>query len=77
MVCDRLEVLHDGGEVELIACTREASEAHTLEAMMGLQVSKAHLHLLAFVSRPVELRCAHQRAGVIAGIFIEIACDLA
>src|SRR5215472_13055954 len=31
-----LEVLDDGREVELVACTREAPQAHSLEAVMGL-----------------------------------------
>jgi hypothetical protein len=30
-----LEVLDDGREVELVACTREAPQAHSLEAVMG------------------------------------------
>jgi hypothetical protein len=36
MVGERLQVLHDGGEVELVARTSEASQPHTLEAMVGL-----------------------------------------
>jgi hypothetical protein len=31
-----LEVLDDGREVELVACTREAPQAHSLEAVMGI-----------------------------------------
>ena len=38
-----LEVLHDGSEVELVAGAGQAAKAHALEAVMGLQVRKAHL----------------------------------
>jgi hypothetical protein len=47
---ERFEVLHDCGEVELVASTREASQPHSLEAMMGLEVSKPHLDLLSLVA---------------------------
>ena len=77
MICKGFEVLHDGGEMELVARTREAPEAHPLEAVMGFQVRKAHLNLLALISRSVELRCLHQRAGVIAGIFVDVSRDSA
>lgn len=77
MVRQRLEVLHDGGEVELIARTGEAAQAHALETVMDLQVRKAHFDLLALVTGFGELRRPHQRTGVIAGFLIEIACDLA
>jgi hypothetical protein len=43
MVRERLEVLHDCGEVELVACTGETPQPHTLKAMMGLEVRKTHL----------------------------------
>ena len=42
MVCQHFKVLHGSGEVELVACTGESAQAHSLEAMMGLQMSKAH-----------------------------------
>jgi hypothetical protein len=45
--------------------------------VMGLEVSKAHLDLLALITRFVERGRAHQRAGMIAGILVDIACDLA
>jgi len=44
---------------------------------MGLEVSKAHLDLPAFVTGFGELGRAHQRAGAIAGFLIDVACDLA
>jgi hypothetical protein len=46
-----LEVLHDGGEKELIACAGKASQPHALEAVMTLQVGKAHLTAFALVAR--------------------------
>jgi hypothetical protein len=55
MFCEGLQVLHDGAEVELIACARETPETQALEATMGLQVRKAHLDLLALVARFFEL----------------------
>jgi hypothetical protein len=36
MVCERLQVLHDRGEVELVARAGETSQPHALEAMVGL-----------------------------------------
>src|SRR5262249_34789976 len=33
---NRLEVLHDCSEVELVACTGETPQPHALKAMMGL-----------------------------------------
>jgi hypothetical protein len=38
MVRKRFEVLHDGGEMELVARAGEAAQTQGLEAMMGLQV---------------------------------------
>jgi hypothetical protein len=46
----RLEVLRDGGKVELVASSREASQSNSLEVMMGLEVSKPHLDLLSLVA---------------------------
>jgi hypothetical protein len=48
-----------------------------LEAIVGLQVRKAHLDLLALVARFVELGSTHQGACMIAGILVEVARDLA
>src|SRR5262249_883409 len=73
----RFEVLHDCGEVELVAGAGEPPQPHSLEAMMGLEVSKPHLDLLALVARSGELRRAHQGAGKIASIFVDVARDLA
>src|SRR5262245_40190340 len=43
----RLEVLHDGGEMELVSGARQAAQPHALEAVMGLQVCEAHLDAFA------------------------------
>jgi hypothetical protein len=39
---ERLQVLGDGGEVELVAGTGEASQPQAIEAVMGLQMGNAH-----------------------------------
>ena len=65
MVGQRFEVLHNGGEMELISGAAEPSQAHSLEAVMGLQVRKAHLNLFVLVARFFERRrsieSAHDR----------------
>ncbi len=50
----RLEVLHDGCKVELVACAGEPAQPEPLEAMVGLQVCKAHLDPLPLVTRPAN-----------------------
>jgi hypothetical protein len=47
MVRQRLEVLHDGGEMEFIARAGKPSQAHPLETVMGLQVREAYLNALS------------------------------
>ena len=49
MVRQCFEVLHDCGEVELVARPRHPSQSHALKAMMGLEVGKPHLDFLALV----------------------------
>src|SRR5438046_378473 len=46
MVGEGFQVLHDGCEVELVACTGKAAQPHTLETVVRLYVRKAHLDLL-------------------------------
>jgi hypothetical protein len=55
----------------------ETPQAHTLEAVMGFEVRKSHLDLLALVARLFELRRTHEAARMIAGILMDVACDLA
>ena len=66
MISKRFEVLRDGREDELVARAAEASQSHTLEAMLDLQVSKAHLHFLAIIAGLLKLECllvsGHSRA---------------
>jgi hypothetical protein len=45
--------------------------------MVGLEVRKAHLNLLALIARFVELRGSHQRASVVAGTLIKVTRDFA
>ena len=56
MVCERLEILHDGREVELVARAGEPSQTHTLKAMVNLQVREAHLYFLGLIARLFKLR---------------------
>jgi hypothetical protein len=50
VVCERFEVLHDGREMELVACAGEASQAHAFEAVVGLQVREAHFDSLPLIA---------------------------
>src|SRR5271154_407066 len=47
------------------------------KAVVGLQVCKAHLDLLALVSRFIEGRSPHQHTRMVAGVFVDVAWDLA
>ena len=58
MVCERLEILHDGRKVELVAGAGETPKTHALEAMVDLQVGETHLHLLALIARLFKFRGA-------------------
>src|SRR5271170_6795224 len=74
--CHGFEVLHGGGEKELVACAGKTSQPHALEAVMNLQVGKAHLDAFALVARLEECLCAHQSACHVAGIFMNITGNL-
>ena len=73
MVGQRFEVLHDGGEMELIARTGEPAQSQSLEAVMGFQVCKAHLDLFSLITRFLERRCSIERTCMIAGILVDVA----
>ena len=75
MFREGLEVLRGGDEMAFVSCTGDASQTHTLEAMVGLEMRKAHLNLLALIARFVELRSSHQRASVVASILIKVTRD--
>src|SRR5213078_3720512 len=79
MVGKGLQVLHDGSEVELVACTGKAAQPHTLEAVVCLQVRKAHLDLLALVTGlansgvPIKARVASRASSCTSrGIFRKV-----
>ena len=59
-----LEVLGNcGGENEpAVARAGKTSQPHTLEAVVDLQVGKAHLDAFALVARLKERFCPHQPA---------------
>src|SRR5262249_4968671 len=77
MVGEGLQVLHDGGEVELVASAGKAPQPHTLETVVRLQVRKAHLYLLALVAGFGERGCAQQGARRIPCGIMVVAWDLA
>ena len=74
---ERLEVLDDGGEMELVTRTRKPPKPHALEAMVGLQMREPHLDALSLVSRSGECLCLHLSPGDVAGVLVEVARDLA
>jgi hypothetical protein len=71
-----LKVLHGGGEKELITGAGKTSQPHAFEAVVNLQVGKAHLDAFALVARLEERLCPHQPARHVAGIFMNIAGNL-
>ena len=77
MVRQGFEVLRDGGEMELVARAGESPQAHSLEAVMGLQMCKAHLNLFALVTRFLERRRSIERTRMIAGVLVDVARDYA
>ena len=77
MIGEGLEVLHDSGEMELVARAAETSETHALKAMMGLEVCKAHLDPFSLSAGFFELGCPLERARIIASVFVYVTRDLA
>jgi hypothetical protein len=43
---------------------------------MSFQVHKAHLDFLALIARSIKFRGTRKGAGIIAGFFVDVACDL-
>src|SRR5262245_41525214 len=70
-----VEVLHDGSEVELVAGAGQAAQPHALEAVMGLQVCKAHLDPFSHITRLEERLGLHLAPRHVAGVFVEVAHD--
>ena len=56
-----------------VAGAGKTSQPHALEAVVNLQVGKAHLDAFALVARHEECFCSHQPACHVAGIFMNIA----
>ena len=50
MICERLKILRDGCEDELVMGAGQAPQSHALKAMLNLQVGKAHLYFLALIA---------------------------
>jgi hypothetical protein len=58
MVCERLEILHDGRKVEFVTGAGETPKAHALEAMIDFEMCETHLHFLALISRLFKFKSA-------------------
>src|SRR3974390_928622 len=57
----------------LIPRTGQPAQSQSLEAVMDLQVCKAHLDLFALITRFLERRCSIERTCMIAGILVDVA----
>src|SRR5580704_562697 len=75
--CKCFEVLHNGGEMKLVARAGKSPEPQPLEAVVCLQVREAHFNTLPFVSRLGKRLCLHLPSCDIAGVLMDIARDLA
>src|SRR5512136_963629 len=67
-----LEVLNDGGEMELVAGAGKAAQPHAFESMMRLQVGKAHLDPLPLIARFQEGLRLHLAASDVAGRLVDV-----
>src|SRR5262249_44906831 len=67
-----LEVLNDGGEMELVARAREAAQPHAFETVMRLQMRKAHLDPLPLIARFQERLRLHLAASDVAGCLVDV-----
>ena len=59
--------LYHGREMKFVTRTGEPSEPHAFESVLGLEMGKAHLDALAFISRLEEALCHLQPSRHIAG----------
>src|SRR3984893_15655761 len=75
--CKCFEVLHNGGEMKLVARAGKSPEPQPVEAVVCLQVREAHFNTLPFVSRLGKRLCLHLPSCDIAGVLMDIARDLA
>ena len=72
MLRERLEVLHDSSEVELVARAAEAPQAHALEAVVGLEVREAHFDSLPLIAGSLVLRRFHESTRDVASLFVDV-----
>ena len=63
MFRDGLEVLRGGGEVAFVSCTGDAPQTHALEAVVDLEVRKAHLDFLALIAGAPEAKSSPPQRG--------------
>ena len=77
MLGERLQVLHDSSEVELIARAAEAPQAHAFEAVVGLEVREAHFDSLPLIAGSLVLRCFHESTRNVTRLFVDVAGYLA
>jgi hypothetical protein len=61
--------------MEFVTRTRKTPQAHTLEAVMNLEVSEAHLNALSFVTRLEKRLRTHQPARHVASALVKITGD--
>ena len=73
MVCERLEVLDDGREMELVARATETSETHALETVVGLEMGEAHFDPLSLIAGFFELGRTLEGARIVASVFVYVA----
>src|SRR5262245_44525720 len=62
--------------MEFVARAGKTPEPHAFEAVVNLQVSKAHLDALSFIARFEEGLCPRQTAGQITRLLMDITWDL-
>ena len=77
MVGERLEILNDGSEMELVARPAETSKTHALETVVGLEMGKAHLDPLSLITGFFELGRVLERARIVASSFGYVSCYFA
>jgi hypothetical protein len=68
MICQRLEVLHDGGEVELVACAGEAAQAHPKRARLlghGRPAPKGKVDRLVRLEASIRIGGALKKNAVV------------
>ena len=67
-----LQVLGRGSKKELVLCRARAAKPQAPKPEDPLEMGKNHLDFLALTPGLLELRCANQRAGKVAGIVVDV-----